>query len=171
MILASNPTGVSLLLVAIFTFLLIGGRIQSFAFVDDIPGLEPPPFYDVLRPLSIWPAMILLILPWILLSGPACELIPCQSLGIIIPVVLLLLTYSEAVFAGRVWGALELQGRRLSLLIPAVLTLLPVISLLPIDLIFAVSSFLTSYPVLFAHILSMYGIIRLVGSVLKRGSA
>jgi len=56
---------------AIFTTLsliCVGGAIQSYAFIDDIPGIPKPPFYDLLKPFSIWPAWVLLIAPLHILS-------------------------------------------------------------------------------------------------------
>ncbi len=46
-----------------FSFICIGGVIQTYAFVDDVPGLPKPSLYDVLRPLDLW-------FPWIVFAGP-----------------------------------------------------------------------------------------------------
>lgn len=46
-----------------FAFLCVAGATQSYAFIDDVPGLERPPLYDVLRPFSFW-------FPWVLFSAP-----------------------------------------------------------------------------------------------------
>ena len=53
----------NVLLFILFSFICIGGAIQSFAFIDDIPDLPTPPFYDLLKPLNIWSAWVLFSLP------------------------------------------------------------------------------------------------------------
>jgi len=56
---------------AIFTVLsliCIGGVIQSYAFIDEILGIPKPPLYDLLKPFSIWPAWVLLVVPLYILS-------------------------------------------------------------------------------------------------------
>ncbi len=56
---------------AIFTALsliCVGGVIQSYAFIDEVPGIPKPPFYDLLKPFSIWPAWVLLAAPLYIIS-------------------------------------------------------------------------------------------------------
>jgi len=50
-------------LFTVFSFICIGGVIQTYAFVDDVSDIEKPPLYDQLSALKLW-------FPWILLATP-----------------------------------------------------------------------------------------------------
>jgi len=49
---------------------LAAAYIQSYTFVDDVPGVSKPLLYDLLRPFSFWASAMLLIMPLALLSAP-----------------------------------------------------------------------------------------------------
>jgi len=49
-----KPCPRRLLLFAFYASLSIAGVIQSYAFIDDVPGLERPPLYDQLRGFDFW---------------------------------------------------------------------------------------------------------------------
>ncbi|MBC7232458.1 MAG: hypothetical protein H5T68_04350 [Chloroflexi bacterium] len=51
-------------------FFLMAAYIQSYAFVDDVPGVNKPPLYDLLRPFDFWAPAMLLIMPMALLTLP-----------------------------------------------------------------------------------------------------
>ncbi len=50
-------------LFAILALNCVGGVIQSYMFVDDVPGVPKPPLYDQLSFLELW-------FPWIVLTLP-----------------------------------------------------------------------------------------------------
>ncbi len=58
-----RPDARVLALFVVFVFICIGGVIQTYAFVDEVPGVVKPPLYDQLQVLELW-------YPWILLSAP-----------------------------------------------------------------------------------------------------
>ena len=60
-----EPDWRKLFLVAIFTSIAVGGKIQAWAFSDVPPK---PPLYDLLRPFPIWPMWMFLLMPLALLT-------------------------------------------------------------------------------------------------------
>lgn len=56
--------------------LIMAGRIQAYAFVDDVPGVEKPPLYDMLSPFDFWSPSMFLLLPIILAGSVAARVIP-----------------------------------------------------------------------------------------------
>lgn len=65
------PEWRKLLLFAILIAIAIGGRIQAWAFVDDVMPTPPkPPLYDLLRPFPLWAIWMYLLAPLVLLSWP-----------------------------------------------------------------------------------------------------
>jgi len=58
-----KPNLRKLALFSILAFICIGGVIQTYAFIDDVPGILKPPLYDILHPLELW-------FPWIILALP-----------------------------------------------------------------------------------------------------
>jgi len=63
-----KPDGRRVVATALMLALLAAAYIQSFAFVDDVPGATKPPLYDALLPFDFWVPGIMLILPLTLLS-------------------------------------------------------------------------------------------------------
>jgi len=68
---APRPDWRKLLLFAVLIAIAIGGHIQTWAFVDDVPNPPPkPPLYDLLRPLPLWVLWIYSLVPLALLLWP-----------------------------------------------------------------------------------------------------
>lgn len=53
----------------IFVLIAFGGKTQAWVFVAGAELFPEPPLYDLLRPLPLWPIMIWLLWPLLLLSG------------------------------------------------------------------------------------------------------
>ncbi|MGQ9493441.1 MAG: hypothetical protein ACUVR2_06715 [Anaerolineae bacterium] len=102
--------------------LLIAAYIQSYAFVDDMPGTTKPPLYDLLHPFDFWVPAMLLIMPMALLS------VPLQGLGfspfsasLVWPLQILYVYFLSCllIFGHDRWGArLEKKWRWLVWLLP-----------------------------------------------------
>ncbi len=65
----------------LFVFVLIGARIQAWAFSGKDMGIPKPPLYDFLEPLPLWVLWVVLALPLILLSGAISSL----GTGFVVP--------------------------------------------------------------------------------------
>lgn len=52
-----------LLLIGALAFICVAGAVQTYAFIDDVPWIEKPPFYDQPPPFDFW-------LPWIIFTAP-----------------------------------------------------------------------------------------------------
>lgn len=64
------PSRWKLALFVFFCAVVAGGYVQSYAFIDDMPGAPPePPLYGVLRVLPLWPIAVVLLLPLLALFG------------------------------------------------------------------------------------------------------
>ena len=64
-----KPSMRKLALFALLSFICIGGAIQSYVFIDDVSDVPKPPFYDLLKPLAIWPSWVFLAAPVHLLGS------------------------------------------------------------------------------------------------------
>jgi hypothetical protein len=62
-----KPSWGKLFLFVIFIVIMMGGKIQAWAFSDMPPK---PPLYDVLRPFPIWPLWMFLLIPLALFGLP-----------------------------------------------------------------------------------------------------
>ena len=58
-----KPSLNSLILSAVLAFICIGRVIQTYAFIDNVPGIPKPPLYDELSYFNLW-------FPWILFAFP-----------------------------------------------------------------------------------------------------
>jgi len=58
-----RPESRKLLLFGVFSFICVAGVVQTYAFIDDVPGIEKPPLYDQLRGFDFW-------LPWNIFTAP-----------------------------------------------------------------------------------------------------
>ena len=68
---ALRPDWRKLLLFAVLIAIAIGGHIQTWVFVDDVPNPPPKPaLYDLLRPLPLWVLWMYLLVPLALLLWP-----------------------------------------------------------------------------------------------------
>lgn len=55
----------------VFVFLLgivVAGNIQAWAFSDH--ATPPPPFYEILSPIPVWPIAVFLLTPLLIVSTP-----------------------------------------------------------------------------------------------------
>ncbi len=122
-----KPCPRGMLLFAFYAFLSIADAIQTYAFIDDIPGLEKPPLYDQLRGFEFW-------FPWVVFTLPIHLPIPLgqgimkyfPSLGAVKmslgSVVYSYVAASWLVYAWDRWAsASTLRVRRILLMLPAVL--------------------------------------------------
>ncbi len=91
--------------------LIAAGRIQAYAFVDDVPGVEKPPFYDVLKPFDFWSPSMFLLLPLIALGSMAAIVTPGVSalatggIGHLILASYVYLFSSLLFYSHDMWGA------------------------------------------------------------------
>lgn len=69
-----RPTPGKLIFFPVFAFLWVAGVTQTYAFIDDIPGVEKPPLYDVLRPFGFWFPWLIFSAPLYIVSGALCSL-------------------------------------------------------------------------------------------------
>ena len=58
-----KPTWMKIGFFIVFAFIWIGGVTQTYTFIKDVPGIEKPPLYDLLKPYDFWS-------PWIFFSAP-----------------------------------------------------------------------------------------------------
>lgn len=179
-----KPSPLKILLFLCFAFLWVAGVTQTYAFLDDVSGIEKPPLYDLLKPFGFW-------FPWVLFSAPlyaasALICLPYDICSIIIsvfpgmgglkfPVAGMGYSYlasSWMVYSWRKWFTTPLS-RRLALLIPIAPTLLlasPMSALMLMrssEAIFALSSLLLIYFVATFYSISIYGVYRAAGSTFK----
>lgn len=167
------------LLFIVLTFICVAGAIQTFVFIDDVPGVEKPPFFEQLRPFDFW-------LPWIMFTAPfhipvaiVCSRFdfctPIFShfprLGeIMFPVSSVLYSYLAAswfIYSWDRWiSEATLTKRRLLLLIPLVATAIivgPTIIFVPLwrwKMSHSISSFFLAYFILTFYAISCYGLYR-----------
>ncbi len=154
------PDPSSIVLTLILAFILVGGQIQAYAFVDDVPGTEPPPLYDLLKPLSIWPAMVILALPWSMIGTILCFAGVCgiKGLSTILPLAVI---YLEASWFVRVWRGLGRVGKSL-VVISSIAPGIPSLPAVPIDPLFFVSSLVLTSVVIAVHLTSLYGLLKVL---------
>ena len=162
-----SPSPSSITLTLILAFILIGGQIQAYAFVDDVPGIEPPPLYDLLRPLSIWPAMAILVLPWSLMGSILCLTGVC-GVGGLSTIFLLVVTYLEASWFVRVWRGLTRTGRSI-IVISSIAPWIPSLPAVPRDPLFFVSSTVLGSTVVAVHLTSSYGLLKVLYRLVRKG--
>lgn len=112
--------------------LLAATYIQSYAFVDDVPGTTAPPLYEALRPFDFWVAGMLLIMPLALITMPLQRLgMPVMSSPLVWPLQMgyLYLVACLLVFGHDRWA--QSLHRRWRVLIVAVPVVLVVVLWLP----------------------------------------
>lgn len=172
-----KPTWLKIGFFTLFTFILLGGIIQSYAFIDDIPGVEKPPFYDLLRPISIWPSYVFFSLPLYVLAELICSAYDFCSMvfqvfpsmgGVKFPVIGLIYTYVVSAWMGYSWSR-WIISRRVKLIIllgcfstllvthlPLFLTLLHTLE----NMSHVISTLILDYFVLLFYIVAVYGIVK-----------
>ncbi len=158
------------------SFLSIAGAVQSYAFVDDVPGMGKPPLYDALRPYGFW-------FPWIIFTAPlhiAAALIcgstdlcmqlfaSFPSMGAVkFPLASVLYSYAAAcwvVYSWRRWCVTTSRDTRILLLLvplaPALFLGGPFIPAIIEFPLFVASSFLLIYGVFIVYSVAVYGLFR-----------
>jgi len=158
-------------------FICVAGAVQTYAFIDDVPGIEKPPLYNQLRPFDFW-------LPWIIFTAPfhvplsiICGMFDLCSplfshfprLGEVrFPVVSVIYSYIAASWLVHSWNkwvsGSASTTRRLLLLIPLMAagimagpTLFSML-LRPGEATFSISTLILTYAVLAFYSISGYGL-------------
>jgi len=174
-----KPNYVKLALFALFTFICIGGVIQSYAFIDDVPGIEKPPLYDQLSILELW-------FPWILLSTPVhllgyllglwwiIKFFPEISPGFSIPLASIAYSYvlsSWAIHSWRKYVKTLARLKRIVIIISLIITLilhpLPLILILTPNItldyiIHSTSGFIFIFIIVLTYIIALVGLITIL---------
>jgi len=174
-----KPTKIKLTLFMLFAFIWTAGVIQTYVFVDDVPDLEKPPLYDVLRPFDFWSAWIYLSTPFYLLASLMC--LPydfCSTLFSYFPamghtkfpIAGILYCYLASSFMGFSWSRYVNNNKRKKLIL--LITLIPtavltspslvIIFLKPENTTFILSTYATTYLVTLFYTITIYGIYRIV---------
>ena len=135
-----KPNIKALALFIVFSFICIGGVIQTYAFIDDIPGIEKPPLYDQLSALELWFPWILLVAPLHILGAVLrlwwiINLFPELSSGFKIPLASIAFSYILSCWTVYSWDKWVKNSKRKMY---AVLTIATVISLMmsPLPILF-----------------------------------
>lgn len=176
-----RPSPVKLLLFLCFAFLWVAGVIQSYAFIDDVPGVEKPPLYDLLRPFDFWFPWVIFSAPLHLFSSFLCSLRDfCSTLFSTFPgmgaarfpvigVIYSYLASSWMVYSWSRWLTTPFS-RRLTLTIPILPTLLltgfPTI-IPPSAAAFILSSIPLIYLISTFYTISFYGLCKAAASTFK----
>ncbi len=162
-----KPCPRKLLFFAFYAFLSIAGAIQTYAFIDDVPGLEKPPLYDQLRGFEFW-------FPWVVFTLPIHLPIPLgrrimeyfPSLGAVkMPLGSVVYSYVAAcwlVYAWDRWISAR-RVRRVLLMLPAVLAFISSLSPLLLgfeEAAYALSGFVNLYLVYLFYAIFLYGLYR-----------
>lgn len=173
------------MLFAVLAFICVGGAIQSYAFIDDFPGVPKPPLYDLLKPLEIWPSWVFLAAPVHLLGsllGLRWLLKYFPSLGgVSAPVASLAYAYVVSCWAVYSWSRWARYGKygRYTPLVGVALTSvlylprasLPVVAALEVDplgyAVRTVSGFALLTVVFAVYAVSIYGLHKALGTALR----
>ncbi len=165
---------------AIFTALsliCVGGVIQSYAFTDEVPGIPKPPFYDILKPFSIWPAWVLLATPLYILSRIfnltyLVDYLPPLG-GVKTPLFSVLYSYILSCWSIYVWDK-WLKTDKLKHLILALGVLTAFVINPPIILTsfperasYILSGFILISIVMILYSIALYGFIKFLSSIMK----
>ncbi len=173
------------MLFAVLALICVGGAIQSYAFVKDVPEVPKPPLYDLLKPLELWPSWVfftapvhllgsLLGLRWLLKYFPSLG-------GISVPVASLAYAYVVSCWAVHSWNHWARHGRygRLIPVVGVALTsvpflpraLLPAVATLEVDpleyAVRVVSGFAFLAVVFAVYTVSIYGLYKALETALK----
>ena len=104
-----RPDPWRLLLGLLTAFISLAGATQTYVFIDEVPGMEPPPLYPYIQGLDFW-------IPWLILTLPlwaACmvdgwctwlvSLLPGMG-AVKVPLFSMAYGYLESSWAVYVWG-------------------------------------------------------------------
>ena len=170
-----RPDKWKLLLGALAAFISLAGATQTYVFVDDVPGMEPPPLYPYIRGLDFWIPWLILTIPiWVAcMPGSWCgqilEALPSMG-SVKIPVFSVAFGYLEASWTLYVWERWVRPNRLERPLILATIALTAIIygpsliaSLMgyyPLSL--SISGTFLSLFVIWLHTVSVYGLYKLL---------
>ena len=175
-----KPTTKSLAIFTLLVFICIGGAIQSYAFIDDIPEIPKPPLYDLLKPLELWT-------PWIFFTFPIHLLGSLLGLwwllkyfpklgGINIPIASLAYAYIISCWTVHSWDCWARHSKhgRLAPLVGVILASIPYLPIIPLLAVnpidyatFAISGFTFLAIVSAVYTISIYGLYKASKTLLQ----
>ncbi len=171
-----------ILVFLLFSFICVGGVVQSYAFVDDVQGVHKPFLYDFLKPFCLWVPWVFFAAPihvfgyflgleWILGFFPSLDATK-------LPVASLIYSYLVSYWVFYTWDKwLKAASSKIKFLIffvPVSLAMLKVPLVTPFWLlgftsyIFSLSCLLFLSAVLIAYFVSIYGFIKLTSTSLRK---
>lgn len=170
-----KPSARVLAIFALLAFICVGGAIQSYAFIDEIPEVPRPPFYDMLKPLELWA-------PWVFFAAPVHLLGRLLGLwwllgyfpslgGISVPLASLAYAYLVscwAVYSWDRWAKYSGHGRLIPLVGAAISLILHLPLMFPFAgdplgyAVFAISGFVFTAVVFAVYAVSIYGLYRAI---------
>ncbi|MCD6591466.1 MAG: hypothetical protein J7K78_00415 [Thaumarchaeota archaeon] len=183
-----KPTWMKICLFIVFAFIWIGGVTQTYTFIKDIPGIEKPPLYDLLRPYDFWSPWIFFSAPFYLFirllcsiydfCSPVFAMFPAMG-GVRFPLAGIAYSYMASAWMAFSW---EKWFRSRKIKVAALLgCLIPLfiihssIFLLAINsahmhrmISYLASSLILNYLVLAFYVVSLYGLYKGLRSILKR---
>jgi len=168
----------------LFAFIWLGGVIQSYAFMDDVSGIEKPPLYDLLRSISIYPSYVFFSLPIYVPAMVLCSVYDFCSVifqmlpsigGVKFPLIGLIYCYVVSAWISYSWGRWIISRRaKLITLLGCFSTLLVThfpLLLTPLrtleEMIYIVSNLILDYFVFFSYIVAGYGIFKGLSIILR----
>jgi len=183
-----KPTWTKIGFFIIFAFIWIGGVTQTYTFVKDVPGIEKPPLYDLLKPYDFWSPWVFFSAPLYLLvrflcsiydfCSPIFAMFPAMG-GVKFPVAGIIYSYMASAWMAFSWEK-WFRSRRMKiaallgcfiplLIIHSMLFLMSVDSTRTYRMIaFLASSLILNYLVLVFYVVSIYGLYRALRSILRK---
>ena len=183
-----KPTWMKISFFIIFTFIWISGVTQTYTFIKDVPGIEKPPLYDLLKPYDFWSSWIFFSAPFYLLARILCSIYDfCSPIfamfpdmgGVKVPLAGIIYSYAASAWMTFSWEkwfrskkikVAALLGCFIPLLIIHSMSLLMSVDSASIHqmITFLASSLILKYLVLVFYVISLYGLYKGLGSFLKR---
>ena len=171
----------ALALFGVFVFICIGGVIETYAFIDGVPGVVKPPLYDQLSSLE-------LLLPWVILAAPVhvlgralnlwwlLKLFPELSPGFKVPLVSIAYSYILAQWTTYSWSRWVRGSRKkvyavilASLAISAIMESPLTLTSIPVrEVIRAITGFVFTLLVIHSYLTSITGIYYSIKELLKQ---
>jgi len=178
-----RPSYSKVLLFAVLAITCFFGSIQTFAFIDDIPGVPKPPLYDEVRCVELWFPWVALSLPihlagWALRLWNLAKYLPSLSLGVKVPLISIAYSYALSCWTVSSWGrwlrSLRSRVAALSIGVGSSLVLVPLPLLLtyhasdPCLTLRSCSGFALILLVSTVYIVSIYGLARALAGLVRR---
>ncbi len=116
------PTKVSLAIFVAMVMICVGGVIETYAFIDDVPGVQKPPMYNYISVIEFWIPWVYLTLPLHLVGaalnlGWIVKFFPELSPGFTFPLASVFYAYILSCWAVYSWRRWVIGGRRKVLLV------------------------------------------------------